>query len=189
MTTAIEVKPNELIEALADRLREMIKEPDWANFVKTGVSKERLPQKGWWYIRAASILRTVYLNGPIGISKLRNKYGSKKNRGAKPEHFYRASGSHIRKILQELEEQKLVEQKKDGIHKGRVITKEGEKLINDTIKEIIKKDSSKSKEEVSKKSSQSSKANKKEGNKVDKAEKKEKDKGKKSSKKVKKSGK
>ena len=61
----------------------------------------------WWYKRAASILRKIYRHGPIGTNKLKKKYGSKKNRGHKPEHFYKAAGSHIRKILQQLEKSGL----------------------------------------------------------------------------------
>ena len=45
----------------------------------------------------------IYRHGPIGVSKLRTKYGGKKNRGHKPEHFYKGSGSVARKVLQQFE--------------------------------------------------------------------------------------
>ena len=77
--------------------------PSWHSFVKTGAGKERPPvSNDWWYIRTASVLRRVALLGPIGVSKLRVHYGNNKNRGHKPEKFYRGSGNILRKILQQL---------------------------------------------------------------------------------------
>ena len=72
------------IDALAKKLEslEEFKMPDWAGYVKTGRSKERVPDReDWWYVRAASILRAAYVKGVIGVSRLRTKYGSRKNRG------------------------------------------------------------------------------------------------------------
>jgi len=92
--------PSELIEKTSEELKkiESVKAPEWAPFVKTGVHKERPPANlDWWFVRAASILRQIYIHGPIGVSKLRTKYGGKKNRGVKPEHFFKGSGNIIRK--------------------------------------------------------------------------------------------
>ncbi len=131
MTDIYDVNPNMLIDKTAAELKKLIKAPEWAIFVKTGVHKERPPiSEDWWYVRAAAILRTIYIMGPIGVSKLRTKYGGKKNRGHKTEHFFRASGSVIRKILQQLEEAKLIKQTQIGVHKGRVITPVGQSLLN-----------------------------------------------------------
>lgn len=119
---------------LTETLKSQISMPEWANFVKTGANKERVPQnKDWWYRRAASILLTIYKKGPIGTSKLRTKYGSKKNRGFKPERFMKGSGKIIRTILQQLEKQELIIQKKDGVHKGRVIAPKGEALLSKNV--------------------------------------------------------
>ena len=112
-----DVDPNELIEKIAEELKkiEVIKPEPWASYVKTGVHKERSPQRSdWWYVRAASILRKLVRYQPIGVSKLKRKYGGRKNRGVKPDHFYKASGSIIRKILQQLEKAELVENQKKG---------------------------------------------------------------------------
>ena len=138
MVTLQDIKPRILIIALAENLKGQIEEPEWAKFVKTGMSKERLPDQGWWHIRAGAIMRTVYLKGPIGISKLRTKFGGKKNRGSAPKHFYRASGSHIRKMLQQLESLGYLEQKLDGVHRGRVVTHKGLEFINNVIKSLDK---------------------------------------------------
>ena len=128
------VEPNELIEKVAGELKKVkeIVPPEWAKFVKTGVHKERPPeQEDWWYIRAASVLRKIYLYGPVGVSRLRTAYGGKKNRGSKPERFKKGSGNIIRKILQQLEKAGLV---KTLDRKGRVVTEKGKKFIEKIAK-------------------------------------------------------
>ncbi|MCD6126806.1 MAG: 30S ribosomal protein S19e [Methanomicrobia archaeon] len=134
MTTVYDVPADKLIEKLKEELKTMkeITPPEWSKFVKTSSSKERLPdQEDWWYIRAASILRKIYIYGPVGVSRLRTAYGSKKNRGHKPERFRKASGAIIRRILQQLEEADLVKSET-----GRVITPKGRSLLDRISKEI-----------------------------------------------------
>ena len=100
---------------------------------------ERIPlQDDWWYRRAASILRIIALRGPIGVSKLRTRYGGKKNRGVRPERFRIASGNIIRKILQQLDSASLSKQAVIGVHKGRVITPSGQKLLDKCATDIFK---------------------------------------------------
>ena len=132
------VEPRILIEKVAEKLKSVIDMPEWAKFVKTGVNRQRPPiDLDWWFARAASILRTVDNKGPIGVAKLRSKYGGKINNGAAPEHFRKASGKIIRTILQQLEVAKLIKQDARGVHKGRVITPEGKKLLFGTSKELL----------------------------------------------------
>nr|MBI4156422.1 30S ribosomal protein S19e [Candidatus Woesearchaeota archaeon] len=120
----------EVVNKTASKLKTLLKAPEWSYFVKTGAGKERPPvDNDWWYYRAASVLRKVYLMGPIGVSKLRTKYGSKKNRGHKPERFYKGSGKVIRTVLQQLEEASLIEKSKKGLRKGRIITNKGKSLL------------------------------------------------------------
>ena len=105
MSQILIVNPNELINKAAEELKKqkLVEPTEWSKFVKTGHSKQRLPDNDdWWYYRSAAILRSIAKLGPIGTQKLRTKYGSKKNRGHKPEKFFEASGSIIRKILQQL---------------------------------------------------------------------------------------
>lgn len=133
MATMTDVPVNELIDTMASELEsvEAIKAPTWAQFVKTGHHKERPPQQdNWWHLRSAAILRQIARLGPIGTSKLRNKYGGKKNRGHRPERSYPGSGSIIRTILQQLEEGGLITQAEKGVHKGRVLTPQGQKFIS-----------------------------------------------------------
>jgi small subunit ribosomal protein S19e len=124
-------KAQEIVEKAAEALKkvEEVKAPEWAEFVKTGPAKERMPiEKDWWYVRAASVLRKVYLNGPIGVSRLRVKYGSKKNRGVRPEKFYKGSGNILRKILQQLEKAELIKQNEGK--KGRIVTDKGKSFLD-----------------------------------------------------------
>ncbi len=132
-----EVPQDKLIKKVADELKGKISKPDWAGFVKTGVYKQRPPvDPDWWYVRAASVLRKVDQLGPVGVSKLRTKYGGVKNRGVKPEQFRKGSGSVARKILQELEKAGLIKQDVKGKHKGRVLTPQGSSLLYSAAKSI-----------------------------------------------------
>lgn len=133
MSKFLEVKPEQLIKKVADELKkdERMAQPSWALFCKTGISREKVPdQEDWWYIRAASILRKVAILGPVGVNNLSVAYGSKQNRGMKPEKFQRASRNIIRTIMQQLETKGFIKQTEIGVHKGRVITKEGRDFLN-----------------------------------------------------------
>ena len=133
--------PETLIMAVADKLKtiEQIQPPVWASYVKTGVHKERPPtQDDWWYIRTAAILRKVALMGPVGTSKLRVHFGGRKNRGHKPDAFRKGSGSVIRNALQQLEAAGLVKQVEVHGHKGRVVTAQGESLLDSCVIEVNK---------------------------------------------------
>jgi len=135
MVSIYDVDPTELIKKAAEKLKENenIKPPVWADFVKTGRHKERPPaEKGWWYIRAAAVLRSVYKLGPIGVSKLRSKYGGVERRGMQPEHFFKGSGSIIRKVLQQLEKAGYIQKVEKGVKKGRIITPKGKSLLDKT---------------------------------------------------------
>lgn len=135
MASMYDADPGVLIGKAAAELKKSIKAPAWSMYVKTGAHKERPPEDAdWWYKRAAALLRSVYMRGPIGTSKLRTKYGGKKNRGFMPEKFYRGSGKVIRMILQQLEQQQLIVQQQKGVHKGRVITPKGKKLLDTLAK-------------------------------------------------------
>ena len=125
-----------LVAALAEKLKEKMEMPEWAKFVKTGAHVERPPlQQDWWYLRAASVLRKVYLDGPVGVERLRTFYGKKKNLGHRPSHFRKAGGKIIRTILQQLESLGYVKQA-EGKRKGRVITPEGQKFVDAVAKEL-----------------------------------------------------
>lgn len=149
MTHIMLVEPNELINKAAEELKKqkLVQPVEWSKFVKTGRSKQRLPESDdWWYYRSASILRAIAKLGPIGTQKLRTKYGSKKNRGHKPERFYKAGGSIIRKILQQLEKSELIRQVEKGVHKGRILTPKGISFLDKIAVQMAKQAHKESKE-------------------------------------------
>uniref|UniRef100_A0A7C4FDY3 Small ribosomal subunit protein eS19 n=1 Tax=Ignisphaera aggregans TaxID=334771 RepID=A0A7C4FDY3_9CREN len=139
MVTARDVPADMLIEKLAEYLKSSVptvKPPNWAFFAKTGSHRERVPDNpDWWYIRAAAILRKLYLaEKPIGIEKFRIIFGGLKRRGSAPPHFRKCGGSNIRKILQQLERAGLVKR----VSKGRVISDEGRRLLDRIAFEVFK---------------------------------------------------
>src|SRR3989344_5350243 len=135
MVTIYEANTQELISKTAQALKEKIKAPEWSKYVRTSVARERPPvDKDWWYVRAASILRKIYLFGPIGTNKLRVKYGGRKNRGYTPEKTFSGSGKIIRTILQQLESIELIKKADKGVHKGRVITPKGKSFLDKLAK-------------------------------------------------------
>jgi len=136
-----DVEATALIMRTAQELKTKgtVKPPEWAAFVKTGMSRERQPVQGdWWFIRSASIMRKLFILGPVGTSKLRVKFGGKKNRGVRPGRFYPSSGNHLRKMLQQLEKAGLAKQVEKGVHKGRVLTPAGHQLLEKIASEIMK---------------------------------------------------
>ncbi|KAJ3497683.1 hypothetical protein NLG97_g1723 [Lecanicillium saksenae] len=85
--------------------------PGWVDTVKTGPSKELPPQDiDWYYVRAASVARHVYLRKTVGVGRLRKVHGTAKNRGARPSKHVDASGSVDRKVMQSLEKIGVLEQ-------------------------------------------------------------------------------
>lgn len=117
MTTVYDVPADRFIPALAEELKKRpeIQPPDWAQFAKTGVHKEMPPEDPeWWFVRVASILRRVYIDGPIGVERMRTFYGGRKDRGSKPNQFRKGSGSILRKSLQQLEAAGLITHDKTG---------------------------------------------------------------------------
>ncbi|MCJ7742294.1 MAG: 30S ribosomal protein S19e, partial [Methanoregula sp.] len=111
MTTVFDASADHLIRKVAEELRKHkeITPPPWAAFAKTGAHKEMPPEDpDWWYIRVAAVLRRVYVDGPLGVERMRSFYGGKKNRGSKPNAFKKGSGSILRKSLQQLEAAGLV---------------------------------------------------------------------------------
>ena len=137
LITPHDVPAQEFIKKLAKYLKENVDEvspPSWASVAKTGSHVQRQPQDpDWWYTRCASLLRKIYVHGPIGIEKLRAEYGGRKDFGVRPEHAVRAGGTIIRKALQQLEAAGLIETVKP---KGRIVTREGRKLLREIAEEV-----------------------------------------------------
>jgi small subunit ribosomal protein S19e len=101
----------------------------WVDTVKTGPAKELPPQNiDWFYVRAASVARHVYLRKTVGVGRLRKVHGTAKNRGTRPSKHVDASGSVDRKIMQALEKINVLEQ--DEEKGGRRITQSGQRDLD-----------------------------------------------------------
>ncbi len=138
MTHPNDVPPSKLLPRLATELRSRgaVQPPPWATFVKTGVHKERAPtQTDWWYLRSASVLRKVYLQGHIGIERLSAEYGGKKDRGSAPYHARSGSRSILREIVHQLEKAGLLQPYKT---QGRRVSAEGARLLDAVSRDVLK---------------------------------------------------
>ncbi|HYB76274.1 MAG TPA: 30S ribosomal protein S19e [Nitrososphaerales archaeon] len=136
MVNVRDVPSEKLIGALAEQVKDLptVKEPDWAHFVKTGSHAERPPDKAdWWFTRAASLLRKLYLHGPVGLSDLERAYGGSKALAYYPKHHRNGAGSPIRKVLQQLEQAELVSK----TPKGRILTAKGRAMLDKASREIF----------------------------------------------------
>jgi small subunit ribosomal protein S19e len=137
MVSVYEMSPQEYNLKLAEALKKIpeFKQPEWSRLVKSGPSKERpIDDPDFWHKRAASILRNIYKKKIVGVNRLRTKYGSKKNRGMKPEMFMRGSGKIIRTILQQSDKAGLTEIAKNikdvrSRRPGRQLTKKGKEFL------------------------------------------------------------
>lgn len=135
MATVYEIDPGILVNKVSEELKKLIKAPEFSKYVKSGAGRERPPaDKDWYYKRAAAILRSIYLRGPLGTNKLRVKYGNRKNIGMAGERVYKASGKVIRGILQQLEKNSLIKPVEKGTHKGRIITGKGKSFLDKLAK-------------------------------------------------------
>ncbi len=134
MANVYDVDSGKLIDVAARRLKEKgMERPAYLAYVKTGPSKERIPsQKEFWYIRCSSVLRQVYVNGPLGVSRLRTRYGSRKGHVVSRHHHVRAGGSIITDALNALEKQGYVKKGKTG----REITPSGRSFLDKVANEI-----------------------------------------------------
>ena len=122
-----DINPQEYNEKLAEALKKLeeFKAPEWSFFVKTSAARQRPPQEqDFWHVRAASILRQIYIKGVLGVSRLRTRYGGRKKRGTPPAEFRKGSGKMIRLILQQAEKAGLLE-KSTTKKLGRKLTKKG----------------------------------------------------------------
>ena len=112
MTTVYDVPAETLINSTAQKLKNdnKVTPPEWARFAKTGAHKELSPDNAdWWFVRCASILRRIYIDGPVGVSRLRSFYGGRHRNGVRPVHFSKGSGSVAREALQQLEKAGFVQ--------------------------------------------------------------------------------
>jgi small subunit ribosomal protein S19e len=137
MVTVYDVPAEKLILKTAQKLKEndKIVPPEWAEYAKTGRHTERAPfQEDWWYTRAASVLRKLYVKGPMGSSKLAAEYGGYADNGSMPNKAVKGSRNIARKCMMQLEAAGYLVSK-DKM--GRAISPKGQSLLDNTAKEVF----------------------------------------------------
>eukprot|EP00310_Coccolithus_braarudii_P014892 CAMPEP_0183351066 /NCGR_PEP_ID=MMETSP0164_2-20130417/23339_1 /TAXON_ID=221442 /ORGANISM="Coccolithus pelagicus ssp braarudi, Strain PLY182g" /LENGTH=152 /DNA_ID=CAMNT_0025523157 /DNA_START=30 /DNA_END=488 /DNA_ORIENTATION=+ len=130
-TTVKDVPAEAFIAALAEHFRKKnkIEVPEWADLVKTATYKELAPyDENWFFVRAASIARKIYLRGGTGTGALAKVYGGRTKKGVYKSHFSKGAKGMIRNILKQLETADIVAQKGDS--GGRWITKNGQRELD-----------------------------------------------------------
>ena len=135
MTTVYDVPPDKLVKKVGEKLKnnKAISLPKWGMDVKKGANKELPPEDvDWWWVRCASVLRQIYLHGPVGVARLRTYYGGRVRRGVRRERFREASGKIIREVLSQLERAGYVTKTK----RGRKVSPEGQKFLDNTAHEL-----------------------------------------------------
>ncbi|KAK9361064.1 ribosomal protein S19e [Lipomyces starkeyi] len=132
-----DVPAQEFIVAYAQFLQRQGKldVPGYVELVKTSSGNELPPQDSdkWFYMRAASVARHIYLRKSVGTGKLNKLYGGTINRGSRPSHHRDASGSVNRKVLQALEKIGVLEEGKNG----RKISETGQRDLDRIAGEVF----------------------------------------------------
>lgn len=135
--TVYDVPAEDLIQVITVELKKYnkITPPEWAIYVKTGSFKQHAPQNpDWWFVRCASLLRKVYVSGPIGTSHLRKAYSGLRRGRNRPEKSTKASGAIIRNALQQLESEGLITSSRNG----RTISAKGRSLLDKFSATLVK---------------------------------------------------
>lgn len=136
MVTVYDVPAEKLILKAAEKLKgnDKISPPEWAEYVRTGRHTEKAPvQEDWWFTRSASILRKLYIKGPMGTSRLAAEYGGYADRGSKPNRAVKGSRNIVRKCMIQLEAAGLLISVEK---KGRMISPAGQSLLDNAAKEV-----------------------------------------------------
>ncbi len=127
------------IKRMAEKLKMFpeINPPKELKFWKTAAAKEFPPEDsdGFWYVRAASLLRKLAMKSTIGVNRLRKDYSTPDRRGHRPRGHSKAAGGIIRRCLQQLQKAGLVTIEEKV---GRKLTPAGFSLVDKVSHEIIR---------------------------------------------------
>ena len=126
----------EFVRALAAFLKKSgkLKVPKWVDTVKLAKHKELAPYDvNWFYTRAASMARHLYLWGGAGVGSMTKIYGGRQRNGVMPSHFSRGSKTVARRVLQALGGLKMVEKDPDG---GRKLAPQGQRDLDRTAGQV-----------------------------------------------------
>lgn len=136
MTDIRSIEAGKYNKLLAEALKKIpeIRKPEWVDFVKSSTHKSRpIIEPDFWYKRAASIFRQLYVRGTVGVQRLRTRYGGRKKRGTPPAEFRKGGGKIIRTIFQQIEAAGLVEKSKEK-KAGRKLTQKGKSFMEGVVK-------------------------------------------------------
>ena len=136
--TVKDVDQHAFVKAFAAFLKKTgkMRVPDSVDLIKSARFKELAPNDAdWFYIRAAAVLRHIYMRSPVGVGAVTKIFGGRKKNGVRPSHFCRGSGGVARKALQALEGLKLIE-KTEG---GRKITVQGRRDLDRIAAQVRQK--------------------------------------------------
>ena len=125
-----DVNAHKFIAAYAAHLKTSgkLEVPEWADYCKTASHKELAPyDEDWYYVRAASIARHIYLRPSVGVGAIKKWKGSRARRGHRPSHHRESSGSIARKIMQSLEKLDILKKDTRG---GRRISVSGQRDLD-----------------------------------------------------------
>ncbi|PVH14653.1 40S ribosomal protein S19-B [Candidozyma duobushaemuli] len=135
------VPAQDFINAYAQFLQRQgkLEVPGYVELVKTSAGNELPPQESetWFYKRAASAARHIYLRKHVGVGKLNKLYGGSINRGFRPHKHADASGSVNRKVVQALEKIGVVEISPKG---GRKISENGQRDLDRIAAQTLEED-------------------------------------------------
>ncbi|KAJ4819333.1 40S ribosomal protein S19 [Rhynchospora pubera] len=135
--TVKDVSPHEFVKAYAAHLKRSGKMelPHWTDIVKTARFKELAPyDPDWYYIRAASMARKIYLRHGIGVGGFQKIYGGRRRNGSCPPHFCKSSGAVARHILQQLQKMDIIDIDPKG---GRLLTSQGRRDLDQVAGRVL----------------------------------------------------
>merc|ERR1712180_23386 len=138
MSSVKDVDQQLFVVGFADFLKKSgkMQVPEWADLIKLSRFNEQGPHNpDWFFVRAASVARHLYIRAPAGVGAFTKIYGARKRNGSAPSHFMRSSQSVSRRVLQSLEEMSLVEKDSNG---GRKLTSQGRRDMDRIAAQIAK---------------------------------------------------
>ncbi|KAH7824938.1 putative 40S ribosomal protein S19-A [Monocercomonoides exilis] len=139
--TVKDVPADKFIKTLAKHFKNTgaVEMPAWGDYCKTASLKELAPiDPDWYFIRAASIARKIYIRQGTGVGALKDVYGCTVDRGTMPCHHGTASGKIIRLIIHQLEKAKLLEPV-PGKFGGRRVTQQGRESLDRIACQVVSK--------------------------------------------------
>ena len=148
MTTVYDIPADLFNPALAQAMADQkaVSMPDWGQYVKTAVDRERPPtQDDWWYLRTAAILRKVARNGPVGVTislkpsaeERQRFHAEHARRCLTPHHSHRFAAARRCGLVEKVPTKEV--EGVDGkvqLYAGRRITAAGQKLVDNVAHSV-----------------------------------------------------